>query len=82
MDNLSFRSVLAPKFSFHYNPGAKKIDVIRFFLLKEDKNDKNQNVGCLTSNLSLQVNMIHFLRHVKDYIDFNRRMIVLTKKLC
>ena len=26
---ITLRSVLAPKFSFHYNPGAKKIDVIR-----------------------------------------------------
>ena len=31
------RSVLAPKFSFHYNPGAKKIDVIRYFNAYKDK---------------------------------------------
>ena len=31
------RSVLAPKFSFHYNPGAKKIDVIRYSNAFKDK---------------------------------------------
>ena len=38
---ITLRSVLAPKFSFHYNPGAKKIDVIRSSFHRHQTKEKS-----------------------------------------